>query len=179
MAEFATPQLDALKEKLPEPAKDVRINLGNVLGSETLTRDQVWGVALASTYYLRNPALRDAVLADGRAAGISDAVIEDAQAAAALMGMNTIYYRFRHLVGKPAYAQRPARLRMQWMSRPKTNKTDYEVFCLAIAALEGCEACIKAHEDAVLKGGLSEEHVNDIVRIASVINGFAVGMKLV
>ena len=31
------------------------------------------------------------------------------------MGMNTIYYRFRHLVGKEEYAKKAARLRMTWM----------------------------------------------------------------
>jgi len=178
MASFTTPQLDALKEALPEPAKDLKANLGSVLGGELLTAHQVWGVALASAYFIGDARLRDAVVADARAAGTPEDVIEDAQAAAALMGMNTVYYRFRHMVGKPSYAQRPARLRMQWMVRPKTNKADFELFSLAVAALAGCEACVKAHEEAVLKGGLSEEQVNDTVRIAAVLQGVAVGLRL-
>lgn len=178
MAEFATPHLDALKEKLPEPARDLKINLGNVLASETLTKEQVWGAALASAYYVGDLALRDAVLADAKALEIPQPTLDDAQAAAAVMGMNTVYFRFRHLIGKPGYAQRPARLRMQWISRPRSTKLDYEIFALAVAALAGCETCIKAHEDAVIKGNLTEEHVNDVIRIAAVMQGVAVGLRL-
>lgn len=170
--------LDALKETLPETARDIKINVGNVFTSETLSRDQIWGTALASAYFIGTLELRDAIIADAQEAGVGVALFEDAQAAASLMGMNTIYYRFRHLSGKPVYSQKPARLRMQWMARPKTNKADYELFSLAIAALAGCESCIKAHEDSVLKGGLTEDHVVDAVRLASVLQGFAVSLRL-
>jgi alkyl hydroperoxide reductase subunit D len=178
MPELKTPTLDALKDTIPEPAKDLKLNLGTTLGGETLSADQTWGVALASAYYVREPRLRDALLADARASGVSEALLEDARAAAALMAMNTVYYRFRHMVGKESYGQKPARLRMTWMARPKTTKADYELFSLAIAALAGCETCVKAHEASVLQHGLSEEHVHDCVRLAATINGFAVALNL-
>ena len=178
MAEIAVPNLDQLKQAIPEPAKDIRINLGNVLTSETLDATQLWGVALASAYYLREPRLREALVADALAAGVADDVLQDAQAAAALMGMNTVFYRFRHMVGKDSYAKRPARLRMQWMTQPKTGKPNFELFSLAVAALAGCEACIKAHEASVLKAGLTEEHVQDTVRLAAVLSGAAVALAM-
>src|SRR4051812_24987137 len=178
MAELSTPQLDALKDTLAETAKDLRLNLGSALNSEILSPNQVWGIALTSAYYIGEPKLRDALAADAKAAGVGDAVVEDAQAAAAIMGMNTVYYRFRHMVGKPSFGQRPARLRMTWMARPKTSKVDFELNSLAVAALAGCEACIKSHEDSVLKGGLSEEHVHETVRIAAVLKGVAVALGL-
>lgn len=174
MPELYLPNLDQLRETLGEPAKDLRLNLSSVLNSETLTADQTWGVALASAYFIGEPRLRDALLADAKAAGVSGDVIEDAEASAALMGMNTIYYRFRHLVGKPSYGQRPARLRMQWMMKPRTGKTSFELCSLALGALAGCETCIKAHEASILQHGLSEEHVHDAVRIAAVLQGVAV-----
>ncbi len=178
MPELATPQLDQLKQAIPDPAKDLRINLGNALNSEVLDATQTWGVALASAYFIGEPRLRDALVGDARAAGVSEDVFQDAQAAAALMGMNTIFYRFRHMVGKDSYAKRPARLRMQWMTQPKTGKANYELYSLAVAALEGCEVCVKAHEAAVLKSGLTEEHIQDAVRIAAVLNGAAVALRL-
>ena len=107
-----------------------------------------------------------------------DAVFEDAQAAAVLMGMNTVYYRFRHLVGKDAYSQKAARLRMTYMARPKTNKATYELMSLAIAALAGCEMCIKNHEASILQHGLGEDHVHDAVRIAAILQGAAVALSL-
>ncbi len=170
-------QVSALKDSLPDPAKDLRINFGNVLESEHLAPPQVWGIALASAYFLREDRLRDAIAADA-AGHIEDKVRQDAQAAASLMGMNTVFYRFRHLVGKESYAQLPARLRMQWMARPLTSKVDFELFSLACAALAGCESCIRAHEAAVIKGGLSEQHVQDTIRIAATLQGVAVALHL-
>src|SRR5215207_3538126 len=97
MAQVSMPHLDALREQFPEPAKDTKLNVSSIASSEYLEAEQLWGIALASAYYLREPRLRDALVADAKAAGVSDAVFEDAQAAATLMGMNTVYYRFRHL----------------------------------------------------------------------------------
>jgi len=124
----------------------------------------------------RNPALRDAVLGDARDEA-GEPVVEDARAAAVLMGMNNVYYRFRHVVGKPSYSQKPARLRMQRIAQPATNKLDFELFCLAVSAISGCEACVRAHEQVVVEGGLTEDHVHDAVRIAAVVHAAAVALE--
>lgn len=178
MAQVAMPQVDALRETFVESAKDIKLNLSSISSSEYLDAEQIWGVALASAYFLEAPRLHDAVVADAKAAGISADLLEDAQAAATLMGMNTVYYRFRHLVGKESYGKKPARLRMSWMLKPKTGKANFELFSLAIAALAGCETCIKAHEASVGQHGLTEEHVHDAVRIAAVLQGAAVALRL-
>lgn len=178
MATVAMPSVEALRERFPEPAKDTKLNLSAIATSEHLDAEQIWGVVLGSVYYLRDRALRDALLADAKAAGVSEALLEDAQAAATLMGMNTVYFRFRHLVHKESYSQKPARLRMQWMARPKTNKGTFELISLAIAALAGCEVCIKSHEASVQQHGLSEEHVHDAVRIAAILQGAVVALGL-
>jgi alkyl hydroperoxide reductase subunit D len=93
------------------------------------------------------------------------------------MGMNTVYYRFRHLVGKESYGQKPARLRMQAMVKPQTTKANFELFSMAIAVLAGCETCIKAHEASILQHGLGDEHVHDAVRIAAILSGAAVALR--
>ncbi len=172
------PGLDAIREALPEAAKDIRLNLGSVLQGGALSPGQRWGVAVASAIAARNPALRDAVLVDAGAAGIPAAVVEDARAAAALMAMNNVYYRFRHLIGKAAYSDKPARLRMNRLARPLTSKVDFELYSLAVSAINGCENCLRSHEEAVLAGGLSEEHVHDAVRIAATIQAAAVSLEL-
>jgi lipoyl-dependent peroxiredoxin subunit D len=170
--------LDAIREALPEAAKDIRLNLGSVLQAGALSPAQRWGVAIASAIAARNPALRDAVVADAAAAGVQAAVVDDARAAAALMAMNNVYYRFRHLIGKTSYGEKPARLRMNRLARPATSKVDFELFSLAVSAINGCENCLRAHEQAVLDGGLSEEHVHDAVRIAATLQAAAVGLEL-
>lgn len=179
MAQVNMPQLDALRETFGDPAKDMKLNLGTIGSSDFLDADQIWGVALASVYFINDAKLLVAIVADAKAAGLAEAVFDDAKAAATLMGMNTIFYRFRHLVGKEAYGKKPARLRMNWMSKPKTNKATFELMSMAIAVLEGCEACVKTHEASILHQGLSEEHVHDAVRIAAVLHGSAVALRTV
>ena len=177
MATVSMPQMDALRESFGEPAKDMKLNLGSVVSSDYLDGDQIWGVALASAFYLGEPRIISALIADAREAGVGEAVLEDAKAAAVLMGMNTVYYRFRHLIGKESYKTKPARLRMQWMGKPKTNKASFELMSMAIAVLAGCEVCVKTHEASILQHGLSEEHVHDAVRIAAVLQGAAVAIR--
>lgn len=169
--------VEALRDSIPEPARDIKVNLQSVLQAESLTAAQRWGVAIASAVAARSPRLRDAFLADAREA-VGPEVIDDALAAASLMAMNNIFYRFRHMVAKESYTQKPARLRMQRIARPATNKPDFELFCLAVSAINGCEMCIRSHEDAVIKGGLSEDQVYDAVRIAATVNAAAVAIEL-
>ena len=64
------------------------------------------------------------------------------------------------------------------MANPATSKVDFEVMSLACAALAGCGACIQAHEATLLKEGLSEQHVNEVVRIAAVVQGAAIALSL-
>jgi lipoyl-dependent peroxiredoxin subunit D len=119
----------------------------------------------------------DAIVAEARSRGL-DGAVEDGLAAATLMAMNNVYYRFRDMVGKPAYSEKPARLRMGRLAQPATSRTDLELFSLAASAINGCEACVRAHEDMVVKGGLAEEAVHDAVRIAAVIHAAAVGLEI-
>lgn len=170
--------LNALRERIPDHAKDLRLNVQTVLSGDKLTRDHQWGVAIASACFVRHERLRDALIADARAAGVPEALVDDAKAAAALMAMNTVYYRFRHLVGKETYQQIPARLRMQRMGSPATDKTTFELLSLACSAIAGCETCLRNHEAAVVTGALTADQVNDAVRIAAVVNGVAVALTL-
>lgn len=172
-------QINELLARLPQEAKDLRINAKRVLGGESLDAEQTAGTALAAAYYIRHPELTAALLADAKAAGISDATLEDARAAASIMGMNTIYYRFRHLMNTDAYNQRAANLRMMRMKQVATNAANFELFSIGPAALAGCEMCLKAHEAAVKQGGLNEENVHDAVRISAVLHGVAVGLDAV
>jgi alkyl hydroperoxide reductase subunit D len=169
--------LDAVRDALPEPARDLKLNLQSVLADSSLSPAQRWGVAVATAIASRNARLREAVLADARAA-VDAAVIDDAIAAAAIMGMNNVLYRFRHLVENPDYTERPARLRMNRLVKPAGSKVDFELFSLAVSAVNGCGTCMQAHERVVRGGGLSEEQVFDAVRIASAVHGAAIALDL-
>lgn len=171
-------QTAKLAEGFPDVAKDIRINLQNVLAPGTLNADQVWGTAIACAHAARNDALKQAIEADARAAGVADAVVADAKAAAVLMSMNNVIYRFKHLIAKEDYEKKPVRLRMQRLAQVTSNKADFELFCLAVSAINNCQNCMAAHEAAVLKQGLTEDHVWDSIRIASTINAAAVAAAI-
>ncbi len=175
---LATPALDAVRESLADDLKDIRLNLASVLASEHLQPGQALGTALAAAAFVRCPPLVRALEADIHS-GLGDAagpVVSDARAAAALMAMNTVYYRFRHMIGKPGYESRPARLRMSRMAQPATGKLDFELMSLACAALAGCEKCLQSHEASLLQLGAGEEACHDAVRIAAVVNATACGL---
>jgi len=169
-------QIEKIRESLPESAKDTRLNLQTVFTATTLTPSQLWGTAIAVALATRHGKLAGAILGD--ADGVVDQnVIEDAKAAASLMAMNNVYYRFRHLVGKESYGAKPARLRMNRMARPLGDKVDFELYCLAVSAINGCEVCIRSHEQVVTEGGLSEDQVHDAIRLAATISATAVALE--
>ena len=174
----ATPALDALRETLAADFKDTRLNLAAVLSGENLAPAQALGTALAAARFLKCKPLEAALEADIRA-GLGDAaaaVISDAVAAAGLMAMNTVYYRFRHMLGKESYESRPPRLRMSRMAQPATSKLDFELMSLGCAALAGCELCIRNHEASLLHLGAGEDACHDAVRIAAVMSAAACGL---
>src|SRR4030095_11582271 len=121
--------LETLRNAVPDAAKDLRLNLGSVLQSNTLTKEQVWGTAVACAIAARNPQLRQATLEDALL-HVAPEVVEDAKAAAALMGMNNVYYRFRHMVGRDEYAQKPASPRIQRLGQGASDKNQFGLFCL-------------------------------------------------
>jgi lipoyl-dependent peroxiredoxin subunit D len=169
--------LEELRGTISEPARDIKLNLQSVLQQGSLTPAQRWGVAIASAVAARHPELRDALISEARKE-IEISVVDDALAAASLMAMNNVYYRFRHMIGKPSYSQMPARLRMQRIAKPVTNKPDFELFCLAVSAINGCEMCMRSHEEVVLQGGISEDQVHDAIRVAATVNAAAVALEL-
>ncbi|MEO3432218.1 carboxymuconolactone decarboxylase family protein [Inquilinus sp. CAU 1745] len=165
--------IDALKTALPDYAKDLKLNLSNVVATPGLTPQQLWGAALVSALASRNATVIKAINA---AAGehLSDDAVRAAKTAAALMGMNNIYYRFVHLASEKEYSTMPAKLRMNAIANPCVDHLDFELWSLAVSAINGCGMCIDSHEQVVAKKGATKEMVQNVIRIASVIHAVAV-----
>jgi len=168
-------ELEQLLESVPDYARDIKLNMGNVLRQPELTEQQAWGTAVACAMAARNPVVAEAVAADG-AKHLSEQALYAAKAAAAVMGMNNVFYRFRHLATNEKYAAMPARLRMQAIRTHGSDPVDFELWCLAVSAMNGCAACVNSHEMVVREKGVSEEAVLAAVRIASVVNALAAAM---
>ena len=173
--------IDDIRDVLPEYARDLRLNLGSVLtvqGAPGLTSKQIWGTALAAAIAARNLAFAQTIEQAARAE-LDDAQIDGAKAAAAIMAMNNIYYRFLHLAGDADYQTMPARLRMNVIGNPGIDKLDFELYSLAVSAINGCGLCIEAHEKQLRKHEVSREAIQSAIRIAAVVHAVAVTLEQV
>ena len=167
--------LETIRDQLPDFARDLKLNLGSVLtvqGAPGLSEKQIAAVALSTAIASRNPQLTRAIEAWATPL-MDDAYVNGARAAAAIMGMNNIYYRFLHLVEDGEYATMPARLRMNIIGNPGIDKLDFELLSVAVSAVNGCGMCITSHEKKLRAGGISREQIQSAVRIASVIHAVA------
>ena len=164
--------MENLYPLFPDYARDLKLNLQNVLKQGELTESQTWGTAVASAIAAREPRLLQAIVAEA-AKHLSPEALNGAKAAAAIMGMNNIYYRFQHLSGNEAYKQIPARLRMQIIRSHGADPVDFELWCTAVSAINGCGTCVASHEGVLREKGVTEETIIAAIRIASVIHGAA------
>ncbi len=169
-----------LRANLGEYAKDIKLNLGRVLeeeGAPGLSSVQIKAIALASAYATKHESLirhiEEDVLSD-----LGDNYVHAAKAAATIMAMNNIYYRFVHLVSDKDYGKLPADLRMNIIGNSGVEKVDFELMSLAVSAINGCGMCMDAHVHEVTKAGVGKQGVQSTIRIASVINATAQAMVL-
>lgn len=168
-----------LKARIPEYAKDLRLNLESVLseaGAPGLSAKQIAVIAFASAIASRYASLTEAIAAEA-ATHADEEELNGARAAAAIMGMNNIYYRFLHLVGNDEYAKLRAGLRMNVMAKPGGDKIDFELASLAVSAINGCGACLESHEKTLRKHDVSTQAIQSTARIAAVIHAVAVALE--
>jgi lipoyl-dependent peroxiredoxin subunit D len=171
--------LEAIREALPDYARDLKLNLGSVLSSEGapgLSQQQIWSVALASAIASRNVRFTRALETAAREVLSAD-YLQAARTAAAIMGMNNIYYRFLHLVEDSEYQRLPARLRMNALAHPGIDTLDFELLSLAVSAINGCGMCVSSHAKKLTSHGVTREAVQSAVRIAATVHAVAVASE--
>ena len=162
--------LETLRAALPAYAKDINLNLSSLAAETVLSDQQKWGAFLASAYAVGVPAVVKAVEAEASANGLSEDAATAAKAAAAIMGMNNVYYRSLHLLHNQEYRTIPARLRMNVIANPGVEKIDFELWCTAVSAINGCGMCLDSHEAELKKHGVPAAQIQTALRIAAVIN---------
>src|SRR2546430_6458904 len=82
----------------------------------------------------------------------------------------------RHLLSDPEYGTLRAGLRMNVIGNPGVEKTDFELWSLAVSAINGCGQCLDSHEQVLRKAGVDRETVQEAFKIAAVVQ--AVGTTL-
>ena len=164
--------IEAIRDRMPDYARDIRLNLGSVLttqGAPGLNDAQIWMTALASAIAARN---NSTVAAIERAAAqkLDAAQLNAARTAAALMGMNNVYYRTLHLLSNSEYKTLPAKLRMNILANPGVDKIDFELWSTAVSAINGCGMCLDAHESELKKHSVPNTSIQAALRIGAVVN---------
>lgn len=164
--------IETLKNSLPDFAKDLKLNISNLEAIDQLNKEQVYGSMLAAALAAANPKVIEAISADAKE-HCSEANMIAAKAANSLMAMTNVYYRAIHFIEDKDYSTLPANLRMNFMRDPGVDKVNFELYALAVSAINGCEFCVSAHEKSLVKHGLSKEQIQQAIRIAAIIHALS------
>jgi lipoyl-dependent peroxiredoxin subunit D len=154
--------------------KDLKINIGNVLKSQNLSRKEALLLALAIAANEKNSALMDAIEGLATHEGANEKEIAEVAACVSLMNANNVFYRFRHFMGKEYYNTAPAGIKMSIMANPILGKEFFELLSLVVSALNGCEMCVTSHEQSVLNHGGSQARIFDAVRLGAIFKSLSV-----
>jgi lipoyl-dependent peroxiredoxin subunit D len=156
-----------IKALVPDYAKDVRINMDGVLGRSSLPANEAAAVALAAAYAARSPRLV-AIVRNSDA--LPDTEKNAALTAAALMGMNNVWYPYVEMTGDAELKSQPAQLRMQaYATHAGVDKRLFELYALSASIVGKCHFCVQSHYALLKQGGMSVEQLRDVGRIAAVI----------
>lgn len=164
--------ISELKNKIPEYAKDIKLNLSSLAADETLDQQKLWGTFLSSALATGHEQVIHSVNKEA-SQHLSSEALKAAKSASAIMAMNNVYYRFVHLAANKDYGNMPAKLRMNVIGNPGVAKADFELWSLAVSAINGCGMCIDAHEEALRAEGVSSSEIQTAVRIASTVAAVA------
>jgi alkyl hydroperoxide reductase subunit D len=168
--------LELLRESLPDYAKDQKLNLGSLANETVLDDQKKWGCFLACAHALGVAPVIKSI--EGEVEGkLSAEAKTAAKAAAAVMGMNNVYYRALHLMANKEYTTLRAGLRMNVIMNPGVDKQDFELWCLAVSAVNGCGQCLDSHEDTLRKHGMPNTQIQAGLRIASVVNAVSAVLR--
>jgi len=170
--------MESLKNALPEFAKDIKLNLSSLAAEESLTQQQLYGAFLACAIATRQADVM-AALENEVQGKLSETALTAARSAAVIMAMNNVYYRAVHIMSSREYHSMSAKLRMNILASHGVDKVDFELWSLAVSAVNGCGMCLDAHEAQLIKHDLTKEQIQVALRIAATINAAATAMDAV
>ena len=158
-------------EALPDYAKDIRLNVDGTIARSSLEGNDAVGVALAAAFAAQSRVIVDAIR---NANVLSPEETNAALTAAALMGMNNVWYPYIEMADDPDLASQPAGLRMNaYATHGGVDKRRFEMYALAASIIGKCHFCVKSHFETLLQEGMSSTQLRDVGRIAAVINAAA------
>jgi alkyl hydroperoxide reductase subunit D len=161
--------LSSIKDLIPDYAKDIRLNIDGVIARSSLPSEDALGVALAAAFAAKSKPIIDILRANTPAPEAHAALT-----AAALMGMNNVWYPYVEMTDNADLKSQPAQLRMNaYASHGGVDKRRFEMYALAASIIGKCHFCVKSHFDTLVAEGMSTTQLRDVGRIAAVINAAA------
>ena len=154
--------------------KDLKINISNALKYESLSEKESALLALSVAINEKTKSLEHTLLEKAKSVGASQEEILETYACVSLLNVNNVFYRFRHFTKKEYYQTTPAGIKMTVMGNPIMGKEFFELMSLGISSLNGCELCVNAHEDSLIKMGTSQQRIYDAVRLFANFKGLSV-----
>lgn len=167
--DYRSEALDLLEEGKSRYVADLKVNFKNSFESEYLSKKEIALLGVALAVNANHRLLREFFNNNALAEGATASEIAEAAGCASLLSANNVFYRFRHFVNKEKYNEIPARIKMNIMGRPVTGKEFFELMSLAVSAVNGCETCVKSHENSLIELGSKEERIFEAVRLAAVL----------
>jgi lipoyl-dependent peroxiredoxin subunit D len=164
-------ELQSIKDRIPDYARDLKLNLDAVISRSSLAPGLAAGAALAAAFAARSPTLVAALQSDST---LDDIHARAALTAAALMGMNNVWYPFVEMAGDPELKTLRPELRMNaYASRGGVDRPSFELYALAASIVGRCEFCIRSHYQLLRESGFTTQQLRDVGRIAAVVNAAA------
>jgi alkyl hydroperoxide reductase subunit D len=161
--------LQAIKDRMPEYAKDIRLNLDSTIARSSLAPEVAVAVALAAAFAAKSKPLIDAIKA-----AVPPAEGHAALTAATLMGMNNAWYPYVEMAGDADLKTQRAELRMNaYASHGGVAKAKFESYALVASIVGKCHFCIQSHYALLKQEGLTTQPLRDIGCIAAVVNAAA------
>ncbi len=168
---------ETITAHIPETAKDLKLNLTSLARQNDLSDEQLNGALYVAALTCKHDELIALMHAEVKES-LSPEYLSAVETAAALMGMNNVFYRFRHMVENDTYSTLPAGLRMNGLRSHGIAQKDFELFSLVASAITGCGMCIVSHERALKEAGMTEAEIQTAVRVAAIVHGLAVALSV-
>jgi lipoyl-dependent peroxiredoxin subunit D len=172
--EHVSEQLRLLAQTDARYLRDLKINVTNALGAETLAKKEAYLLAYSVAVNEKNEALQKAFAQSAMQEGATDNELAEVISCTSLLNANNVYYRFRHFMHEEFYNTAQAGIRMSIMANPVLGKEFFELLSLVVSALNGCELCVTSHEKTLVGHGTTKQRIHDAVRLGAVIKSLAV-----
>ena len=157
-----------VKESIPDHAKDIKLNLDAVITRSGLDLVDAHACALAAAIASGNGELAFEIQMNGPLMGAIER--EAAKTAAALMGMNNVWYPFVEMADDEGMKGLPAGLRMNaYATHGGVSKKKFEMYALCASIVGKCHFCVNSHYETLKKEGMTTQELMAVGRIAAVI----------